>query len=165
SHLKTGARWTFVGGKGGVGKTTVAAALAVELSATGEAITILSTDPAHSLGDAFGTALASAPHPLPDCPDIRAFEIDADREHEIFLDEHGPSITALIERGTYLDSADVGEIAGLPIPGMDELAAILRLRELAHGPGSRIILDTAPTGHTLRLLNLPDLALGWIGAL
>lgn len=165
AHLVLGSRWTFVGGKGGVGKTTVAAALALELADAGDQVMVLSTDPAHSLGDAFGTVLSAEPHALSDAPGVEAFEIDAAHEHERFFREHGPSIAALLERGTYLDSTDVSQVSDLPVPGMDELGALLRLGRLADEHRSRVILDTAPTGHTLRLLELPRLALGWVEAL
>jgi arsenite/tail-anchored protein-transporting ATPase len=164
-HLTLGSRWTFVGGKGGVGKTTVAAAVAVELAESGSAVMVLSTDPAHSLGDALQEELSAEPRPLAALPGLQAFEVDAERERLRFLDRHRGSLAALIERGTYLDAEDVREVTGLALPGMDELGALLRLNELAAAFDGRIIVDTAPTGHTLRLLDLPAQALTWLDAL
>lgn len=164
-HLTLGARWTFIGGKGGVGKTTVAAALAVELAEGGEDVTILSTDPAHSLGDALGVELTGEPRPLPGIPRLRAFELDPAKEQSDFLENGGDAIAALIERGSYLDSDDVRSVTDLAFPGIDELAAVLRLGRLTQETDGRVIVDTAPTGHTLRLLDLPETALGWLRSL
>ncbi|HUE97462.1 MAG TPA: TRC40/GET3/ArsA family transport-energizing ATPase, partial [Longimicrobiaceae bacterium] len=164
-HLRLGGRWTFVGGKGGVGKTTIAAALAIDLADEGESVTLLSTDPAHSLGDALGMELGPEPRPVSGFRALQALEVGSEHERERFLREHRPSIASLLERGTYLDSADIAQVTGLTIPGMDEVAALLRLLRLADTAASRVILDTAPTGHTLRFLELPGQALHWIGAL
>lgn len=164
-HLELGSRWTFVGGKGGVGKTTVAAALAIELADAAEQVTVLSTDPAHSLGDALGIELGPEPSTLPPLPRLQALEIGAEHERDRFLNSHRPAIAALLERGTYLDTADIEEVTGLAIPGMDELAALLRLLDMTEPEFGRIIVDTAPTGHTLRLLELPTRALSWIDAM
>lgn len=165
SLLTLGARWTFVGGKGGVGKTTTAAALAVDIADAGQDVLVLSTDPAHSLGDALGVALGPEPRPVPGVPRLTATELDPERERAAFLQSHGDALRALVERGTYLERADVNGFLDLAVPGMDELAALLRLLELAQAPGPRLIVDTAPTGHTLRLLELPRQARTWLAAL
>lgn len=165
AHLILGTRWTFVGGKGGVGKTTIAAALAVELADRGEAVTLLSTDPAHSLGDALGLPLDADPGPHPQLQPLRAFELSASRERADFLASSGDAITMLIERGTYLDTDDADALTDLALPGMDELAALLRLSRLADEDAGNVIVDTAPTGHTLRLLDLPAAGLAWLESL
>jgi arsenite/tail-anchored protein-transporting ATPase len=162
-HLTLGTRWTFVGGKGGVGKTTVAAALAVELADAGERVLVLSVDPAHSLADALGTELGSEPSRV--AGNLEAMEVSASSEQARFLDRHGPEITSVIERGTYLDAEDVDLVSELAVPGIDELAALIRLAELAKDHQGRMVVDTAPTGHTIRLLELPRLAMGWLAAL
>lgn len=163
--LHLGDRWTFVGGKGGVGKTTAAAALAVSLADAGEHVLVLSVDPAHSLGDALGTPLSGEPAPVPGLPGLEAMEVDPDAERARFLESRRGRLLALIERGTYLDAADAGEVADLAVPGLDELAALFRLMELARDPSRRLVIDTAPTGHTLRLLDLAEVARGWVAAL
>jgi len=165
SRLTLGSRLTFVGGKGGVGKTTVAAALAVELAGRGERILVLSTDPAHSLGDALGEQLAGEPREVRTVRGLMALEVDADLERRRFMEANGQAIRALIERGTYLDQADVAELTERVLPGLDELSALLAVSRLARTFEGRLIVDTAPTGHTLRLLQLPDLALRWLDAL
>jgi arsenite/tail-anchored protein-transporting ATPase len=165
-HLLTvGSRWTLVGGKGGVGKTTTAAALAVEMAEAGDQVLILSVDPAHSLGDALGQRLGPEPVEVAGVPGLEAMEVSAEHERERFLASNRGHLLRLIERGTYLDEADAAGFVDLTLPGMDELAALLRLLSLVHGSGHRVVLDTAPTGHTLRLLELPTLARGWLEAL
>lgn len=163
--LRLGDRWTWVGGKGGVGKTTVAAALAVELATAGEPITLLSTDPAHSLGDALGLTLGPDPAPHPDLPHLQLLEVDAEHERRAFLDRHSAAVRMLLSRGTYLDDTDISQVTGMTVPGMDELAALLRLGRLDRETPGRMIIDTAPTGHTLRLLDLPEVAVAWVDAL
>ncbi|CAN5806033.1 arsenical pump-driving ATPase [soil metagenome] len=163
--LTVGSRWTLVGGKGGVGKTTTAAALAVEMADAGERVLILSVDPAHSLGDALGQRLGPEPIPVEGVPGLEAMEVSAEHERERFLASNRGQLLRLIERGTYLDEADAAGFVDLALPGMDELAALLRLLALVHGSDRSVVLDTAPTGHTLRLLELPSLARGWLEAL
>ena len=157
-------RLILVGGKGGVGKTTTAAALGVSLADHGEQVVVVSVDPAHSLGDALAVPVGADPGPVPGVSGLSALEVDADLERRRFLESHRGSLLALLERGTYLDSADVSGLVDLTIPGMDELAALLRLRVLLRSH-AHVVVDTAPTGHTLRLLDLPDLARGWLAAL
>jgi arsenite-transporting ATPase len=149
-----------------VGKTTVAAALAVALADAGERVLALSTDPAHSLGDALGTPLGPEPMPVPGVPGLEALEVDADRERARFLYRYRDTLARLVERGTLLAPDDVDGFLDLALPGMDELGAMLRLLDLAASdPDLRVVVDTAPTGHTLRLLDLPRTAVGWIAAL
>lgn len=163
--LHPGARWTFVAGKGGVGKTTTAAALAVSLADEGDRVLVLSTDPAHSLGDALGVTLGPDPAPVPGVEGLEAMEVDAATERARFLGTRRGALLKIIERGTYLERSDAEEMVDLAVPGMDELAALLRLIELAADDGRRLVIDTAPTGHTLRLLDLPATARGWVAAL
>jgi arsenite-transporting ATPase len=164
-RLGAGPGWTFVGGKGGVGKTTVTAALAVALVDAGERVLALSTDPAHSLGDALENPLGPEPEPVPGVPGLEALEVDAAFERARFLERHRETLLRLMERGTLLAPDDVDGFLDLALPGMDELAALLRLVDLAASdPTLRVVVDTAPTGHTLRLLDLPRVAAGWIAA-
>ncbi|HET8655911.1 MAG TPA: ArsA family ATPase, partial [Longimicrobiaceae bacterium] len=163
--LSLGTRWTLVGGKGGVGKTTTAAALAVELARSGRPVLVVSVDPAHSLGDALGLALGDEPGAVPGVPGLRALEVDAERERARFLASNRASLASLLERGTFLDASDVAEATELAVPGLDELAALFRLLDLLREDDAYLVVDTAPTGHALRLLDLPRLAAGWLGAL
>ena len=154
-----------MGGKGGVGKTTTAAALAVSLADSGREVLVLSVDPAHSLGDALEVQLGPDPVAVPGVPRLRAMEIDASREQARFLDSHRGALLRLLDRGSYLDRDDVDSFVDLALPGADELAALFRLMELASAPDSYVVVDTAPTGHTLRLLDLPRVARGWLAGL
>ncbi len=158
-------QWTFVGGKGGVGKTTLAAALAVEIADAGDEVLVLSTDPAHSLGDALASDLGSAPSVISGVPHLRALEVDAERERSSFLQSNRQSLLSVIERGTYLENEDIGGFMDLALPGMDELAALLQLLRVIETGSARTVIDTAPTGHTLRLLELPRILTGWLAAL
>ncbi len=145
-------------GKGGVGKTSVAAATAVRCAAAGRRTLILSTDPAHSLADSLQTELE--PEPKEVGANLAAAEIDA--QHE--LGRHWAGVqewfgTLLMQRG--LDRISAEELT-VP-PGMDELFSLLRLKEFhAAGDWDVIIVDCAPTGETLRLLSFPDAARWWL---
>lgn len=170
------ARIVFVVGKGGVGKTTAAGALALGLADEGHATHLLSTDPAHSLSDLFRVPLElGRPTPSP-CSDALVLEeLDADAYGRRWMDEAREPVAELFDRGTYLDSDDVTAFLDLSFPGVDEVAAALRLAELAGESGDsaesgndraeRIVVDTAPTGHTLRLLEAADTLRSWREAL
>ncbi|CAN5711772.1 arsenical pump-driving ATPase [soil metagenome] len=163
--LTLGTRWTLVGGKGGVGKTTTAAALGVELAEAGDRVLLVSLDPAHSLGDALGQELSSDWSNLTEVPGLGALEVEPEQERRRFLADHRAQLLRLIERGTYLDGADAAGLVDLKLPGMDEIAGLFRLLELSGDSERRVILDTAPTGHTLRLLELTSQARSWVAAL
>ncbi|MET9264445.1 ArsA family ATPase [Amycolatopsis sp. NPDC004079] len=153
-------------GKGGVGKTTLAAATAAALAGRGRKTLVVSTDPAHSLGDAFGTPLAAEPSEV----DLRrdgtpaglwAAQVDsralADRTwHEL----RGELRKVLAGAG--LDVLDAEELTVLP--GVDELLALSEVRRLAsHGPWDTVVVDCGPTAETLRLLSLPEAVSGYLG--
>jgi arsenite/tail-anchored protein-transporting ATPase len=162
SDLPLDAQCVFVGGKGGVGKTTVAAALAIEHADAGRPTLVLSTDPAHSLGDVLGLELGSEPTPVPGVHGLHAAELDAQAEQRRFVAQHRAALERLADRGTYLDAQDLDSFLTLTLPGIDEIAAVLRLLELSRDPGRRLVVDTAPTGHTLRLLEVPQVLQRWV---
>ncbi len=149
----------FFGGKGGVGKTTCAAARALAAAAAGRRVLAVSTDPAHSLGDALDLQLGPAPTPLPvraRSGGLAAVELAAEPAWERWLTERRQSLAALALRGTYLDREDVDRLFALPMPGIDELVGLLELLRLARAGGyDEVVVDTAPTAHTLRLLAMP----------
>jgi arsenite/tail-anchored protein-transporting ATPase len=141
-------------GKGGVGKTTLAAATAVRLARLGSRVLIMSTDPAHSLADVFDVKLGSRPIPL--APNLDAMEVDAKGLFRDAIDEGAG------ESGTIADLLRMVS----ETPGVDEFGAIEVLLQAIQDPAHDVvILDTAPTGHTLRLLMLPELMDSWIGKL
>ena len=171
-------RLLLFGGKGGVGKTTCAAALALSLARrTREPILLLSTDPAHSLADVLGQSVGGAPRSVLGAPpNLRVREIDATRELNRIRARYARSVDALFDRlarstsSVHIDvSHDRNAMHGLidlAPPGIDELAAIIEVADSIEADSTRtIILDTAPTGHALRLLEMPELVHDWVKAL
>jgi arsenite/tail-anchored protein-transporting ATPase len=142
----------FIVGKGGVGKSTAAGALALESADDGVETHLVSTDPAHSLGDLFEEAISRPPTPSRCSPRLTIEEFDAPAYAEAWLASATGPVAEIIEGGTYLDAEDVAGFTRLALPGVDEMMAVLRLVDLADG-GGRIVVDTAPTGHALRLLD------------
>jgi len=145
-------------GKGGVGKTSVAAATARRCAADGLRTVVLSTDPAHSLSDSFETELG--PDPTVVAERLWGQEVQAEREME--------ANWGAVQRwlGSLLADRGVTEIAAEELtvpPGMDELFSLLQIKR-HHGSGEFdvVIVDCAPTGETLRLLSFPDIAQWWL---
>lgn len=156
------AHYLFFGGKGGVGKTTAASAAALHLldGAVGdERILLFSTDPAHSLSDSLGLEIGDRLTEVARRGRARldAFEMDAERALDEFKAQHRATLQEIGERGTLLDESDINELLDLSLPGMDEVMSLFELSELERaGTYSRIVIDTAPSGHTSRLLRLPE---------
>jgi arsenite/tail-anchored protein-transporting ATPase len=142
----------FYAGKGGVGKTTCAAAAAFALAREGARTLVVSTDPAHSLADALGTRLSPSPRPVRG--KLFAAEMDADRALSRWLGSRERLLRVIASRGTYLDEEDIDSLFRLSLPGVDELVGLVELRRLSQG-FEEVVVDTAPTGHTLRLLAMP----------
>jgi arsenite/tail-anchored protein-transporting ATPase len=145
-------------GKGGVGKTTCAAAAALAAAERGRRVAVISTDPAHSLGDAVGRRLGAAPRRLPArAGALDAVELDADRALARWLARRRPILRTIGARGTYLDDEDLERLLRLSFPGVDELMALVELARLAaRHRWELIVVDTAPTGHALRMLEMPQ---------
>ena len=148
----------FVGGKGGVGKTTCAAALGISAARAGRRTLIVSTDPAPSLGDALRQPLGAAPRRVKGISDLQAVEIDAPAALERWIAARRELLEEIALRGTWLDRDDVARLLRLSLPGIDEIAALLELADFsAAGKYDCLIVDTAPTGHMLRMLAMPAL--------
>ena len=171
-------RLVVFAGKGGVGKTTcaAAAALAVAESRPDARVLVLSVDPAHSLGDVLGVAIGDEERAIPGAPaGLRAREVDADRAFARLRARYQQAVEDTFEsllRGSRFDVAYDREalrgLMDLAPPGLDELFAVLSIIEALlerDPPVDVVILDTAPTGHALRLLEMPGTALGWVHAL
>jgi arsenite/tail-anchored protein-transporting ATPase len=158
--------WTLVGGKGGVGKTTCAAALALRSARDGARTLVLSTDPAGTLADVLESPLGGEPHAVAAVDSLSACQLDATTARTDFLAKWGSVLATIIDRGTYLDRDDIQGLIDAALPGIDETMAFLTLADLAdRNDWQRVILDTAPTGHTLRLLALPETFEALIGLL
>lgn len=148
------------GGKGGVGKTTMACATALRLASErpGERVLLVSTDPAHSVRDCLGSL------ELPE--NLEVAELDADAEHARFMAAHAQHLHEIANRGTFLDSEDIDGLLNLSLPGVDELMAFLRLAEWVESEEyGVVVVDTAPTGHALRLLAMPEFVEQWLEAM
>ena len=150
-------RVSLVVGKGGVGKTTCASALALLSSRSGETL-VLTTDPARALPAVLECDVGAEPTPVRGTTGLFAQYIDVSARRERFMARHGAEIRAILDRGTYLDDADIAPLVDSALPGGDEIFAALELAELLTGSTrfARVVIDTAPTGHTLRLLDLPQ---------
>ncbi|HEV3470478.1 MAG TPA: ArsA family ATPase [Pyrinomonadaceae bacterium] len=170
-----GTRYLFFGGKGGVGKTTAAAAAALLLldaAAPGQSILLFSTDPAHSLSDSLGAEIGDRTVEVArrgrarNAPRLFAREMDAARALAEFKEKHHRVLAEIADRGTMLDEADINDLLSLSLPGMDEVMALFELSEVERaGAYARVVVDTAPSGHTSRMLRLPEVFARWVGAL
>jgi arsenite/tail-anchored protein-transporting ATPase len=158
------ARYLFFGGKGGVGKTTAASATALFLlhnSKPNDSVLLFSTDPAHSLSDSLdfkiGNRLVEVKQPRGRGAKLFAYEMDASLALERFRAAHGEVLAEIAERGTLLDEEDINQLLNLSLPGLDEVMSLFELSEVDRaGKYTRIVVDTAPSGHTSRLLRLPE---------
>ena len=154
-------RLAFFGGKGGVGKTTLAAAFATLLARRGEKTLLVSTDPAHSTSDILGTRLTGEPRHIEEY--LWAVEIDAQKDAEEYIEKikvDAKDSVSIEVQPTVEQHLDLAKNS----PGTEESALFDRFVDLiALSPGEydRIVFDTAPTGHTLRLLTLPALLSAW----
>jgi len=185
--------YVLYGGKGGVGKTTMAAATGLASARGGTATLVVSTDPAHSLSDTFETEIPASPERIREDVPLYAAEIDPDAALEagnaVFggarTDDAGAESATGTEGNAGFggesgvgaggsaddDAGSMGGLGGLlggddpmdallggPMPGADEAAAMQKLLEFMDDERfDRVVVDTAPTGHTLRLLELPEL--------
>ena len=155
-------QFIMFGGKGGVGKTTMATATALELAKENKVL-IFTTDPAPSLADSFGQVIGSEPTAVAGTNNLFAMEIDAKKVLEEFKEEYGREILDILQQGTYLSDGETEEIFRLDIPGLDEVMSLKKITDFMESSDYRqYIVDTAPTGHTLRLLMLPELLDNWI---
>ena len=145
--------YTMFGGKGGVGKTTCAAGYAAARAAHGDETLVLSTDPAHSLGDALEMDLSGEPVEV--APDLHAVEIDPSVRADTYRMMGEALASDMRALGMKVGDDNLDNLFGSKMPGADEVAA-LDLFGLYMDEWDRIVFDTAPTGHTLRLLDLPE---------
>jgi arsenite-transporting ATPase len=151
---------SFFLGKGGVGKTTVSAAFATQKSLQNPeaSVLLLSSDPAHSLSDIFEKQLRD--HPmlvrLGGRAKLYVWQVNAERQFRSFFNKYKSQMLNILEAGSILSREEVEPLLDSTIPGIAEVSALLAVNNaLASGDYDFIVVDTAPVGHTLRLLALP----------
>ena len=157
-------------GKGGVGKTTLACASALGLAEawSGKEILLFSIDPAHSLAACLGREIG--PREVRVAPGLTAIELDAQAEYERLKQDYADELTGVFERvtgqtgiGLAFDREVMERILDLAPPGLDEMLALTRIVDLMdRGRYDLFVLDTAPTGHLLRFLEMPELIEKWL---
>ena len=152
--------FVFIGGKGGVGKTTVSAATALWLAGEGKKTLVISTDPAHSLSDSLDKNLGHDPTPIGE--NLWAAEIDPEvamQDYEAKMKEQ-QALNPGMDMGLMEDQMEMATMA----PGIDEAAAFDKfLQYMTTDEYDVVVFDTAPTGHTLRLLSFPEMMDSWVG--
>ncbi|MEQ9298771.1 MAG: ArsA family ATPase [Cyclobacteriaceae bacterium] len=156
-------RLIFVGGKGGVGKSSISSAIALHLSRQCNTL-LISTDPAHSTADSLGTTrLDGLTTVKMGSSDLNVWELDSAKAFSEFKDKHEQEIRLLFDTSTYMDEEDIDQVMSLMIPGIDEVMALKSIFDImSEERYEKIIVDTAPTGHALRLLFMPDILNHWV---
>ncbi|WP_082232478.1 ArsA family ATPase [Halobacillus massiliensis] len=152
----------FIGGKGGVGKSTSSAALALALARSGSRTLIVSTDPAHNLGDIFHKKIKHDKTPLE--PNLWGIEVNPNRESKRYIQGVKENLEGLVKSRMVEEVHRQIDMASAS-PGADEAALFDRLISIILEEADefdKIVFDTAPTGHTIRLLTLPELMSVWI---
>ena len=177
------ARLLLFGGKGGVGKTTTSSATAVWLADAGLKVLLVSSDPAHSTSDSLDTSLGPVPVEVDGVPGLFGLEMDPEAKLSNLLPKVGEAVNnmgsggmgGLGGLGMMLDPSAKDEFedvksdiktADMILPGLDEALAFDELlRHMENPTWDVVVFDTAPTGHTLRFLSLPELIESWSGRL
>ncbi|MCF6411080.1 ArsA family ATPase [Pseudalkalibacillus salsuginis] len=152
----------FFGGKGGVGKSTSASAFALTSARNGQKTLLVSTDPAHNVGDIFHMKLSGKPQRL--TKNLFGIEINPNEETKRYLDGVKDNLKGLVKAKMVEEVHRQIDLAGSS-PGADEAAMFDRLVSIILDEKENfdtIVFDTAPTGHTIRLLTLPELMGAWI---
>ncbi|KAI9699700.1 MAG: Golgi to ER traffic- protein [Candelina mexicana] len=147
-------RWIFVGGKGGVGKTTTSCSLAIQMAKVRKSVLLISTDPAHNLSDAFSQKFGKEARLIDGFTNLSAMEIDPNGSIQELIASGGEGAEEVM--------AGMGGMGGMmqdlafSIPGVDEAMSFAEvLKQVKSMSYETIIFDTAPTGHTLRFLQFP----------
>ena len=158
-------RILFFGGKGGVGKTTCSSALALAASRAGRRVLLVSTDPAHSTSDIFERPFGPEDREI--LPGLWGLEMDEDAEARRYLSSAKERIARVFSPAIVREAARQIELAA-SMPGVADAALFDRMGDIILSRGGAydlVIFDTAPTGHALRLLRMPELMGAWVAAL
>jgi arsenite/tail-anchored protein-transporting ATPase len=151
------------GGKGGVGKTSCAAAAALHAAHTKKTL-LISTDPAHSLSDSFEKSIGKSIKKIKKNLDV--IELDSNTLLHEFKKEYSSIIKQIVGEGTFFSKNEINNFFDLSLPGMDEVMALLYvIHMLKRNEYDIIMLDTAPTGHTIRLLEMPEVMMTYMRVL
>ena len=178
------ARLLLFGGKGGVGKTTTSTATAIHLADCGLKVLLVSSDPAHSTSDSLGVEIGTEPTPIPGVVGLYGIEMDPESKLSNLLPKLGSMVDGMNSGGgvgglgglgMMLDPSAKQELddiksdvktSDMILPGLDEALAFDELLKHVEDPNwDVIVFDTAPTGHTLRFLSLPEIIEAWSGRL
>lgn len=158
--------WIFVGGKGGVGKTTTSCCLSVQLAKVRPNVLVVSTDPAHNLSDAFGQKFGKEPMKVNGFDNLYCMEVDSSGEQEWEAIESVQASQGVAADGLESGVGSIMKELMTSVPGIDEAMAFAELMKMVQEMNySTIVFDTAPTGHTLRLLSFPKTMESAIGKL
>lgn len=152
----------ILGGKGGVGKTSCAVATALALSENFKTL-LISTDPAHSVSDCLGQQIGYKVVQIDGVFNLAAIEVIADEALSVFKEAHQSELKKLLATSTNLDNEDINEMLSLSIPGIDEIMSFKTIIDfIEEGQYDKYVVDTAPTGHALRLISSPKMLDAWI---
>lgn len=150
------------GGKGGVGKTSCAVATALALSENFKTL-LISTDPAHSVSDCLGQKIGYKVVNVDGIANLSAIEVVADEALSAFKTTHRSELKKLLTTSTNLDNEDIDEMLSLSVPGIDEIMSFKTIIDfIEEGEYDKYVVDTAPTGHALRLISSPKMLDSWI---
>lgn len=160
------------GGKGGTGKTTSAAAAALALAKRDptKKVLLISTDPAHSLGDSFGIPIGEAKTPIDGVTNLSVMEMDPSILLARFKDEHAREIDEMVKRAGFYGQINLKAFLTFSLSGMEEMMTFLDIAKMYKftwyepAEADLVVLDTAPTGHTLQLLDMPQTMDDWVAA-
>jgi arsenite-transporting ATPase len=160
--LENPPRFLFFTGKGGVGKTSIACATAISLAESGKSVLLVSTDPASNIAQVFGVSIGHRVTPIPAVPKLSALELDPEEAARLYRERLVGPVRGVLPDGVVREIEEsLSGACTTEIAAFDEFTGLLTGSVLSGG-FQHILFDTAPTGHTIRLLRLPG---AWSGYL